>query len=184
MLLIKSLCIKMERKILITRMNKLYGMILGPPYLEIRKKEFITSIENHLLTMLKTKELYRIYYTILPLEKHFQGKEEQTFISGINNISTYNEALSRIKSEDFQWYRPENTRLVQSIPSEALVNRGGMAVGRGLKTTGNVVFRCLKCGEITSTTELYWNHQERHGNLRVRIIKRDVRVNTFKFLKI
>ena len=170
-----------KKKILFKRMNKLYGMIVRPPYLEARRTDFITVIENHLLNMLKTKDLYRIYYTILPLEKHFKGVEEQTFISAIKDEKTYRKALVRIKCEDFQWYRPKNITVTQSIPVEALVNRDGMAVGRGLKTAGNVVFRCLKCGEISSTAELYWKHQETHGNLRVRKIQRIERVNPFKF---
>lgn len=173
-------CIKMEQSIVRNRINKLYEKILTPPYLEKRRVDFTTKIENHLLNMIKTKPLYRIYYTLLPLEKHFNAVEEQTFISSIKDEHSYQVALRRILAEDFQWYRPENVRIVQSIPSEALVNRNGMSVGRGLKTSGNVVFRCLKCGVLSSTPALYWKHQESHQNYRVRVIKKKILVNKYK----
>jgi len=174
---------KKIKQIIYKNIDRLYELILQPKFLEEHREEFTTEIENHLLrkTMDKNFKLENIYYTLIPLFKHFDGVEEQTFISDIKDRCSFQYALKRIKENNFQWYRPETISIRQSIPSEALVNSDGMSVGRGLKTSGNVVFRCLTCGIISNTEEEYWKHQEIHGNYKVRTFERKVLVNKYKF---
>tara|TARA_B100001142_G_scaffold324256_1_gene375672 strand:+ start:429 stop:980 length:552 start_codon:yes stop_codon:yes gene_type:complete len=162
--------------------------ITTPEFLSCNKHEFITQIVEYLYTF-KNYKSYEdralfVYNTIVPLNKHFrvdEDTEKQTFISDIKDRNTLMYAIQRIKNNNFQWYRSVSVTLTQSIPSDALINSDGMAVGKGLKTAGNVIYRCLECGYVTRTTCDYWTHQLKHNNRRVRTFEQKILVNKIKF---
>ena len=175
------------KSIVYNRINGIYSLIGTPGFLtdEISRRTFTSAIVNYITTQItdryKTFEHRAcfVYGTLLPLEKHFKGIEEQSFISNIINSATMNAAINRIKQQDWQCYTTEIIRTTQNTPSSAARNNDGMSVGRGLKTTGTMKYWCERCqNEVGYTETAYWSHQEKeHNNPRIKLVKRKLRTN-------
>jgi hypothetical protein len=162
------------------RIHEIRPLIIQPKYLVENSKHFTGTIETYLINQLPMYDSFErraemVYSIIVPLDKHFKGEEEQTFISNIDD-RTYKNALNRIEIGHWEIYKTKQIRMVQSIPSTALRNNNGMAVGRGLRTTGTIKYWCDRCNmDVGFTPEAYWDHQEQvHNNSRVRIVERSV----------
>lgn len=176
------------------RMNDIYKMISSPPFLaeESNKIRFIIEITTFLREesrKYKDNDIEKkiciadIYGLIIPLEKHFTGVVEQTFISRITDTYSMNEAIKRIKKKNWQYYQEVTVTTVQSTPNSAARNYDGCGVGRGLKIAGTLQYICLSCNKFVGFTEEdYWKHQDAvHNNPRVRTITTKKLMNKFKF---
>lgn len=179
------------KRIVFKRMNSLYQNIQTPAFLETEANriKFISAIENYILNQIKgpvqafNRRTMLIYGILLPLERHFNKEEEQTFITKIDDMASMNYALSRIKNRDYQRYRTEKRQTTQCIPISAIRNYDGVGVGKGLKIPGTIQYWCTRCKKYVGfTPEAYWDHQKRvHDNPRVKAYEMTIRENQFKF---
>ena len=179
------------KRIVFKRMNSIYQSIQTPAFLEeeANRIKFISAIENYILNQIKgpvqafNRRTMLVYGILLPLERHFNKEEEQTFITKIDDISSMNYAISRIKNRDYQRYINKRIETAQCIPISAIRNYDGVGVGRGLKIPGTIQYWCSSCKKYVGfTPESYWEHQEKvHDNPRVSVLETKVRVNQFKF---
>ena len=169
------------------RVQSIYDMIKAPTYLMVHRMKFMHAIWAHLIKLVHKYRKNRmllvgyLYGILLPLERHFSGKEIQTFISRINSKERMDTAIERIVNR--QWEKDVRTqgKLRQSIPIGAMKNYNGVGVGKGLKIPGTIRYWCMTCKTFVGfTPEDYWSHQEKvHGNSEVR--EWDYIVRKFKF---
>ena len=176
------------------RMTDIYQTITAPPFLTVEQNK-ITFIQNITMFLYEQASKYKntkvekklcvgnIYGLIIPLEKHFKGIEEQTFISQITGKYSMNEAIERIKKQNWQYYQEITITTRQSTPNAAARNYDGCGVGKGLKISGTLQYICLSCQKFVGFTEEdYWKHQDSiHDNPRVRTITTKKLMNRFKF---
>lgn len=179
------------KTIVYKRVTNIYNSITNPPFLEEEKNRiaFTSEIENYIIQEIKTNKLtfdqrrIFIYNILLPLQSHFDGKEEQTFITEIKDNVTMKEAIKRILRADYQWYSEKIIKTTQCIPTSAMHNYSGNSVGRGLRMPGTIQYWCLTCKKYVGfSPDAYWSHQENiHNNPRIRVTKIVKRMNKFKF---
>ena len=176
------------------RMNDIYNSITAPEFLTIEdnKIRFIEEITKFLRKQSKKYKNNKIgknlcvgdvYGIIIPLQKHFNNEIEQTFISRITNTYSMDEAISRIKRRNWQYYQEVTVTTRQSTPNSAARNYDGCGVGKGLKISGTLQYICLSCNKFVGFTEDdYWEHQTIvHDNPRVRTITTTKLMNRFRF---
>lgn len=176
------------------RMTDIYNSITAPEFLTIEhnKISFVKEITTFLRKQsrkYKNNEVGNklcigdVYGIILPLQKHFNGEEEQTFISRITNTYSMNKAISRIKQRNWQYYQEVTITTRQSTPNAAARNYDGCGVGRGLQISGTLQYMCLSCNKFVGFTEDdYWKHQDVvHNNPRVRTVTTMRLMNKFRF---
>lgn len=176
------------------RMTDIYKSIRAPEFL-VDEENRITFIEDITLYLREQVRKYKqndvgkqlcigaIYGLIIPLEKHFNGQEEQTFIKRISDKESMNQAIERIKSKNWQYYQMVTVKTTQSTPNAAARNYSGCSVGKGLKIAGTLQYVCLTCNKFVGfTEEEYWKHQNTiHDNPRVRTITFKKIMNKFRF---
>ena len=183
--------LKTWKRIIYNNINDIYELIDAPSFLveEKNRIRFTSTIENFLVQKMQTfknnecGETMRIgfiYGVLLPLKKHFDGVEEQTFISNIEDNYTLSRALTRIKQLNWQYYEEVTTTTLQSTPNSVARNYDGCGVGRGLKIAGTFQYYCFTCEKFVGFTEdAYWKHQDIvHNNPRIRTTTTRVRKNT------
>lgn len=174
------------------RMTDIYKMISAPEFLHNNKITFIEDITKFLykeIRKYKDNDIEKkicigdIYGLILPLQKHFTGEVEQTFISSIIDRDSMHNAIQRIKKKDWQYYEEVTITTRQSTPNAVAINYDGCGVGRGLKISGTLQYICLSCNKFVGFTEEdYWKHQDTvHNNPRVRTITTTKLRNKIKF---
>lgn len=176
------------------RMNDIYNSITAPEFLTIEdnKIRFIKEITKFLRKQSKKYKNNKIgknlcvgdvYGIIIPLQKHFNNEVVQTFISRITNTYSMDEAISRIKRRNWQYYQEVTVTTRQSTPNSAARNYDGCGVGKGLKISGTLQYICLSCNKFVGFTEdEYWEHQAIvHDNPRVRTITTTKLMNRFRF---
>lgn len=176
------------------RMNDIYKSITAPKFLTVEENK-ITFIEDITKFLRKQSKKYKdneigkklcvgdIYGIILPLQKHFSGEVEQTFISRITNKYSMQEAIERIKKRNWQYYQEVTITTKQSTPNFAARNYDGCGVGKGLKISGTLQYFCLSCNKFVGFTEEdYWKHQEVvHNNPQVMTVTTTKLMNRMKF---
>jgi hypothetical protein len=170
-----------------TRVQGILDMIKAPTYLIVHKLDFMHAIWAELIKLIQKYGKNRmllvayIYGILLPLKRHFSGKEPQTFINRINSKERMEAAIERIVNR--QWEKDVRTqgKLRQSIPMCAMKNYNGNAVGKGLRIPGTIRYWCMTCKKFVGFTEEdYWKHQESvHNNSEVR--EWDYIVRKYKF---
>tara|TARA_B100001059_G_scaffold231624_1_gene267774 strand:- start:38 stop:568 length:531 start_codon:yes stop_codon:yes gene_type:complete len=153
-------------------LKKFKKQVVFPTFLKKNRKRFLTLIWNKFKNKYDTIENKQRYIQCMMsrLRNHFKLKNEQHFLTDINNDKDMLKAVYRVVNN--LWVKKEKVfvnRIPLSIPLSCVRIVKGVGVGRGLEESGTMEYYCNACQKIVGNTDTnYWSHMKKvHDTNRV-----------------